>query len=105
MWLDRRDGTYRSRGRGTADRPRLRPHSRRAVRRLTHAVSQPAGGDLLAGAWIGEHVTTHVGQGYRVIQLAVGQQPGVGGDRGAEDSSPETSRVGSKYGLLPYREL
>jgi hypothetical protein len=38
---------------------------------------------ILAGACIGEHVATRVGQAQRVIQLAVGQQPDIGGDRGA----------------------
>ena len=38
---------------------------------------------ILAGARIGEHVTTRVAQAHRVIQSAIGQQPGIGGDRGA----------------------
>jgi hypothetical protein len=38
---------------------------------------------ILAGAAIGEFVTGRVGQAQRVIQLAIGQQPGVGGDRSA----------------------
>ena len=35
-----------------------------------------------AGACVGEHIGTRVGQAQRVIQLAIGQQPGIGGDRG-----------------------
>ena len=38
---------------------------------------------ILAGAAIGELVTGRVGQAQRVIQLAIGQQPGIGGDRSA----------------------
>ena len=32
---------------------------------------------------IGEHRTRHRGQAERVVQLAIGEQPGIGGDRGA----------------------
>jgi hypothetical protein len=38
---------------------------------------------VLAGARIGEGVGTRVGQSQRVVQLAIGEQPGIGRDRGA----------------------
>ena len=38
---------------------------------------------VLAGARIGEGVGTRVGQCQRVVQLAIGEQPGIGRDRGA----------------------
>ena len=38
---------------------------------------------ILAGARISKRIGTRVGQTHRVIQLAVSQQPGIGGDRRA----------------------
>jgi len=38
---------------------------------------------ILAGARIGERIGSRVGQAQRVIQFAIGQQPGIGGDCGA----------------------
>jgi hypothetical protein len=40
---------------------------------------------------IGKRIGTRVGQAQRVIQLAVGQQPGVGGDRGAAKLQHQTA--------------
>jgi len=38
---------------------------------------------VLVGARIGESVGTRIGQSQRVVQLAIGKQPRIGGDRGA----------------------
>jgi hypothetical protein len=38
---------------------------------------------VFAGARIGERIGTRVGQAHGIVQLAVGQQAGIGGDRGA----------------------
>jgi hypothetical protein len=38
---------------------------------------------VLAAACVSERIGTRVGQAQRVIQLAIGQQPGIGGDRRA----------------------
>jgi hypothetical protein len=38
---------------------------------------------VLARARIGKHIGTRVSQAQRVIQLALGQQPGIGSDHAA----------------------
>jgi hypothetical protein len=38
---------------------------------------------ILAGARVGERIGPRVSQAHRVIQLAIRQQPGIGGDRRA----------------------
>ena len=38
---------------------------------------------VLAGARIGKDIGTRLGQPQRFIQLAIGEQPGIGRDRGA----------------------
>jgi hypothetical protein len=40
---------------------------------------------ILASARIGKRIGTRVGQAQRVIQFAIGQQPGIGGERGAAE--------------------
>jgi hypothetical protein len=44
-----------------------------------------------ADAWVGEHIGTRVGQAQRVIQLAIGQQPVTGSDRGTANLQHQTS--------------
>jgi hypothetical protein len=46
---------------------------------------------ILAGARIGQRIGAGVGQTERVIQLAVRQQPGIGGDRGATKLKPQAT--------------
>src|SRR5271170_7052471 len=43
-----------------------------------------------AGARIGKHIGTRVGQAQRVIQLAIGQQPGIGSDHAAAKLENQT---------------
>jgi len=50
--------------------------------RLAEQASQPVA-TVLASARIRQPIGTRVGQAQPVIQLAVSQQPGIGGDRGA----------------------
>ncbi len=72
---------------GTADRRHSYPHSRPNVRTLTVASSRSqAVSAVLAGPPFGEQPAGHVGQTDRIIQLAIGSQPGIGRNRGATKS-------------------
>ena len=51
---------------------------------------------VFSGVPIGERIGTRLGQPDRIIQLAIGQQPGIGGDRGTQNCS---SRRRSKSSL------
>jgi hypothetical protein len=43
--------------------------------------------DVLAGACFGERIGARVGQAHRIIQLAIGQQPGIGRVAGPRNCS------------------
>ena len=58
--------------------------------RLTQQAGQPMA-TILAGARVGQRLGTRAGQAQRIIQLAAGQQPGVGGDRGAAELQQQTT--------------
>jgi hypothetical protein len=58
--------------------------------RLPQQAGQPMAA-VLAGARIGEQVTGRVGQAESVIQLAIGQQPGVRRDRRAAKLQPQAT--------------
>ena len=58
--------------------------------RLAQQADQPMA-TVLAGARVGQRIGTRVGQAQRVIQLAIGQQPGIGGDRGAAKLQHQTT--------------
>ena len=45
---------------------------------------------VLAGARVRQSIGTCVGQAQRVIQFAISQQPGIGGDRGATKLEHQT---------------
>ena len=69
--------------------------------RLTQQAGQPVA-TVLAGARFRQCIGTRVGQAQRVVQLAVSQQPGVGGDRGAAKFQPQTPpQARSKSRLHP----
>ena len=53
-----------------------------AVDRLAQQAEQPVA-DVLAAAALGERRSGHIGQAERVVQLAIGEQPAVGGDPSA----------------------
>ena len=46
---------------------------------------------VLAGARVRQSIGARVGQAQRIIQFAVSQQPGIGGDRGAGKSQQQTT--------------
>jgi Transglycosylase len=46
---------------------------------------------VLAGARVRQRIGTRVGQAQRVVQFAVSQQPGIGGDRGAAKFQQQTT--------------
>ena len=46
---------------------------------------------VLAGACVRQRSRSRVGQAQRIIHLAVGQQPAVGGDRGAAELQQQTT--------------
>jgi hypothetical protein len=46
---------------------------------------------VLAGTRVRQLIGTRVGQAQRVIQLAVSQQPGIGGDRGTAKLQQQTA--------------
>jgi hypothetical protein len=46
---------------------------------------------VLAGARVRQSIGTPVGQAQLIIQLAVSQQPGIGGDRGAAKLQQQTA--------------
>ena len=46
---------------------------------------------VFSGVPIGERIGTRVGQPERIIQLAIGQQPGIGGDRGTAKLQQQTT--------------
>jgi hypothetical protein len=46
--------------------------------------------DVLPGAGIGEPISTRVGQTKGIVQLAVGQQSGIGRDRGTAKFAAST---------------
>jgi hypothetical protein len=90
-------GGGRSRNRSVADHPTHRRVAAPPVgvvhilvsseppeHRLAQQADQPVAA-ILASTCIGERVRTRVGQPHRVIQLAIGQQPGIGGDHGATE--------------------
>jgi hypothetical protein len=54
--------------------------------RLTQQPRQPVT-TILAGTRVDQHIGTGVGQPHRVVQFPIGQQPGVGGDRGPRNCS------------------
>jgi hypothetical protein len=96
------------RGNGSLDRPVAdHPAHRRIVtqpvgvvhilvagERSEHRLPQQADQSVAAvpaRARIGEHVAAGVGQAQRVIQLAIRQQPGVGGDHTATELEHQTA--------------
>ena len=55
---------------------------------------------ILASARIGEHFTRHRGETKRVVEFAIGKQPGVGGDppiHGTEASGGGRNRAGETH--------
>ena len=58
--------------------------------RLTQQAHQPVA-TVLAGARVGQRVGPRVSQAERVVQLAIGQQPGIGGDRGTMKLQHQTT--------------
>ena len=46
---------------------------------------------VFSGVPIGERIGTCLGQPDRIIQLAIGQQPGIGGDRGTAKLQQQTT--------------
>ena len=58
--------------------------------RLAQQAGQPVAA-VLAGAHVRQRIGTRVGQTQRVTQLAVSQQPGIGGDRGPAKLQQQTT--------------
>jgi hypothetical protein len=46
---------------------------------------------ILTSARVGEHVTGHVGQRHRVVQLAIGQKSSIRGDHRIAELEPQSA--------------